>query len=80
MELLNVQEAARELKLSPHTIRAWIYQKRLPLVRLGRRVLLRRQDVEEFVNKNLIEAYEGKQRGVGSQDKGWPGLRYKPLP
>jgi len=58
-ELLNLKEGARELKLSIHTLRAWIYQGRIPFVRLGRRVLLRREDVEEFVSKNVIEAKEG---------------------
>lgn len=57
-ELLNLKEGAKELKLSIHTLRAWIYQKQIPFVRLGRRVLLRRSDLEEFVNKNLIEAKE----------------------
>lgn len=30
-ELLNLKEGAKELKLSIHTLRAWIYQKRIPL-------------------------------------------------
>ena len=55
-ELLNVREAAAELRLSVHTIRAWIFQGRLSCVRLGRRVLLRREDLEDFVNKNVVEA------------------------
>jgi len=55
-ELLDLREGAKELKLSIHTLRAWIYQKRLPCVRLGRRVLLRREDLENLINKNLIEA------------------------
>lgn len=57
-ELLNLREGAKELKLSIHTLRAWIYQKRLPHVRLGRRVLLRKQDLEELVNKSVVEAQE----------------------
>jgi excisionase family DNA binding protein len=57
-ELLDLKEGAKELKISIHTMRAWIQQKRLPFVHLGRRVLLRRQDLEEFVNKNLVEARE----------------------
>ena len=55
-ELLNLREGARELKISIHTLRAWIYQKRLPFVHLGRRILLRREDLEAFINKNLVEA------------------------
>jgi len=55
-ELLDLREGARELKLSIHTLRAWTYQKRIPFVRLGRRILLRREDLEEFVKKNVIQA------------------------
>ncbi len=58
-ELLDLREGAKELHLSIHTLRAWTYQKRIPFVRLGRRVLLRRVDLEALVNKNLIEAKEG---------------------
>jgi excisionase family DNA binding protein len=55
-ELLNVGEAAKEMKISIPTLRQWLYQKRLPYVHLGRRVLLRREDIEDFVKKNLVEA------------------------
>ncbi len=57
-ELLNLKEGAKELKLSVHTLRAWTYQKRIPFVRLGKRVLLRREDLEELVRKNVVEARE----------------------
>ena len=55
-QLLTVVESARELRLSVFTIRSWIYSKRIPCVRLGRRVLLRREDLEKLVNDNLVEA------------------------
>ena len=55
-ELLNMKEGAKELRISIHTLRSWCYQKRIPVVRLGRRVLLRREDLEELVNKHLIAA------------------------
>ncbi|MGZ3604695.1 MAG: helix-turn-helix domain-containing protein [Thermodesulfobacteriota bacterium] len=42
--------------MSIYTLRSWIYQKPLPCVRLGRRVLLRREDLENLIKKNLIEA------------------------
>lgn len=57
-DLLNLREGAKELKISIHTLRAWTYQKRIPFVRLGRRILLRREDLEELVKKNVIEANE----------------------
>jgi len=55
-ELLSLKEGANQLRLSIHTLRAWVFQKRLPVVRLGRRVLLRREDLENLINKNFVEA------------------------
>lgn len=60
-DLVNLKEASTELRISIYALRSWISQKRLPCVRLGRRVLLRREDIEEFVNKNVVEAKEGNQ-------------------
>jgi excisionase family DNA binding protein len=54
--LLNVRECARELNVSPHTIRAWAYQRRLPVVRLGRKVLFRKEDIEAFIKRNVVGA------------------------
>jgi excisionase family DNA binding protein len=60
-ELLSLKEAAEGLKISIHTLRAWAYQRRIPIVKLGRRTLLRKEDIENFINKNVIEAKEGNQ-------------------
>ena len=56
IDLLNPREAAAAMKCSVHTIRAWTYQRKLPVVRLGRKVLFRKEDIEAFVNKNIVEA------------------------
>jgi excisionase family DNA binding protein len=53
-ELVDLRAGAKELNLSIHTLRAWTYQKRIPFVRLGRRILLRREDIETFVNQNVV--------------------------
>lgn len=55
-ELLNLAEAAKELRLSIYTLRAWAWQRRIPIVRLGRRVLMRREDLETLINRNRVEA------------------------
>lgn len=57
--LLNVREAAQKLSISPHTIRSWVFQRRLPYVRLGRRIGLRPEDIDSFIRKNLVEAQRG---------------------
>jgi len=47
-ELLTVAEAAKLLKVTPHTIYRWVSQGRLRAVRYSRRVLrVRRRDLEE---------------------------------
>jgi excisionase family DNA binding protein len=56
--LKSVKEAAEQLGISPHTIRAWVFSRRIPHVRLSRRVLFRQRDLDDFINKNLIEAKE----------------------
>lgn len=50
-ELLSFNEGASYLRLSVPTLRAWGRARKLPLVRLGTRVFLRRKDLD-----NMIEA------------------------
>lgn len=47
--LLRVTEVAERLALSPFTVRNWIAAGRLPVVRLGRAVRIRAEDVEALV-------------------------------
>ncbi|MBI3329656.1 MAG: helix-turn-helix domain-containing protein [Nitrospinae bacterium] len=54
--LLKAKEAAQLLNLSENTIRQWIWQRRLPVVRLGRAVRLRREDLEQLIARNHEEA------------------------
>ena len=53
--LWSVKHAAAELDLSPHTLRRWIFQGRLPCVRLGRRVLIDPVDIEQLIRDNRSE-------------------------
>jgi excisionase family DNA binding protein len=55
-ELLRAKEAAQFLNVSENTIRMWIWQRRLPVVRLGRAVRLRREDLEELIDRAREEA------------------------
>jgi len=57
-KLLSVKEAAEMLNISIHTVRAWLFQRRLPFVRLGRRIGLRSDDIDSFITKNYVEAQE----------------------
>jgi excisionase family DNA binding protein len=57
-ELLSVKEAAEVLGLSPFTLRTWILHRRIRHVRLGRRVLFRKADLERHIAANMVETAE----------------------
>ncbi|MBV8220213.1 MAG: helix-turn-helix domain-containing protein [Solirubrobacterales bacterium] len=48
-EYLTVQEIADRLKLNQQTIRNWIDEEKLPAVRIGRRVRVRRVDLDAML-------------------------------
>lgn len=54
--LLSVKEAAKELAVSPHTVRAWTSQRRIPFIKLGRRVLFEMADLEKVIKTGRVEA------------------------
>jgi excisionase family DNA binding protein len=48
-QLLNVEDAARLLAISPWTIRAYLKEGKLFPVRIGRRVLLEESELQRFI-------------------------------
>jgi excisionase family DNA binding protein len=52
---LTVAEVAELLKLNQQTVRNWIDQGSLPAVRVGRRVRIRRADLDRI----LAQGYQG---------------------
>ena len=58
-KLLNVGEGAKELRLAESNVRKLIRLGKLPVVRLGRRVLIAEADIQAFIeaskNSNQIE-------------------------
>lgn len=48
MELMTIQETARILKISPITVRRYIAAARLPAVRVGKGVRIRKGDIEKL--------------------------------
>jgi excisionase family DNA binding protein len=62
-ELLTVPEAAALLRLKPSTIRAWVCQRRIPFVKVGRLVRIRRSDAEAYITSRIVEAKDGSLPG-----------------
>ena len=54
--LLSVPEAADFLRLKSATVRAWILQRRIAYLKIGRRVFLRRADLEALISASLVPA------------------------
>jgi excisionase family DNA binding protein len=52
-QLLTVKEAAKRLACTEAAIRKWLYQRRLPAVKVGRLVRLREVDLEAMVTKGI---------------------------
>lgn len=61
-DLLDVDEGAAFCHVKPSTIRSWILKRRIPFVRLGRRVFLRRTDLDHLIERSVIPAQEQKRR------------------
>ena len=52
---LTIKEAADLSRLAPSTIRLYIRQRRLRAQKVGRRVIIKRADLEAFSSANPIE-------------------------
>lgn len=63
-ELLSVDEAAEYLRISPHTLRAWLNQGRVPYVKLGGRVLFRLEDLMALVSSSLVMPTDTKEQEI----------------
>ena len=48
-QLLTVHEASEVLRLKPSTVRSWLLKRRVPFVKLGSRVFLRRADLQALI-------------------------------
>ncbi len=61
--LMNIKSGAIYLQLGQSTLRRWIADGKLPVVRLGRRVLLRREALDAVIDSAERERPTGKKTG-----------------
>ncbi len=59
-ELLTVPETAALLRLKPSTIRAWLGQRKIPFVKLGRLVRIKRSDAEALIEASVVGSLPGR--------------------
>lgn len=53
-ELFDVEEAAAFLHIKTCTVRDWVYKQKVPYVKLGRRVFLRKPDLEKLIADSVV--------------------------
>jgi excisionase family DNA binding protein len=56
--LMTVLQVAERLGLKPATIRKMIFQRRIPIVRIGRSVRFKPEDIEKIVREGYQPAIE----------------------
>ena len=56
--LIPVMQIPERIPVSLPTVRAWIFQNKLPVVRVGRKVFMRREVLEKIEMEGLEAAIE----------------------
>jgi excisionase family DNA binding protein len=54
--LINIRQASQFLSVSVSTLYGWIWQRRIPYIKVGRAVRFDIQDLEKFVNSSRYAA------------------------
>lgn len=55
-DLLTLSEAAKLLRLRESTLRAWrLLHKNLSFCKIGGRVLIRKADIDTFVQRSIVQ-------------------------
>jgi excisionase family DNA binding protein len=50
--LITVQEAAKFLAVSTSTLYGWVYQRRIPFVKVGHALRFERAELQRFIQSN----------------------------
>ena len=57
-KLLDVQQVSQLLGIKESTLRAWIFQNRIPVVRIGRLVRFKENDLQSWIEKSSVPTNE----------------------
>jgi excisionase family DNA binding protein len=63
--LATIQEASEALGVSQKAVRRWVADRRLPAVRVGRCVRIRRTDLARVIANGLAAVEPARQRRLG---------------
>ena len=54
--LMTVKEASIFLSISVSTLYGWVWQRKIPFVKVGRALMFARADLEKFIQAHRCEA------------------------
>ena len=57
-KLVSVRELAETLGVKPTTIYQWVNQRKIPYVKLGKRILFKPKDINRWIEENTVDAWE----------------------
>jgi excisionase family DNA binding protein len=60
--LKSLSQAAEELGVTVNTLRAWIYRRKIPYLKIGRCVRISDQTIEQIINRGTMPALEERAR------------------
>jgi len=63
-DLRTVKEAALDLAVSEHTVRAWVATRKIGSVRLGRAVRIPATEIERLIELGTVPALDARGRPV----------------
>ncbi|MGA8139652.1 MAG: helix-turn-helix domain-containing protein [Desulfobaccales bacterium] len=58
--LVTVADAAKRLCVSVASLRRWVSQRRMPYVKIGRRVLFNPADLDDFIKSCTVQPWKPK--------------------
>ena len=59
--LVGVREAARFLAVSASTLYGWVWQRKIPFVKVGRAVRFEMSDLRKFIEENRFHATQARK-------------------
>ena len=63
-QLRTVEQAAADLSVSIHTIRAWVARRKIGSVRLGRAVRIPLAEIQRLIDAGTLPALDERHRRV----------------
>lgn len=52
MKLLTIEETSKLLNIKVGTLYVWVHQKKIPFVKIGRKLAFKESQLFEFINNN----------------------------